>query len=98
MWQTFRITVSLAVGWTLPSLLKDSYIRESFQNLISEVTTYLTKYTPYHGYLFEDDYQNVAPGAWCGAGQKLGFSEDMIQFSISIVTASPATASLERRV
>ena len=35
-------------------------------------------------------------GAWWGAVQKLEFTGDMIQFSMSIVTASPATASLER--
>ena len=75
-----------------------SYIRESFQNLIPEVTNYLAKFTPYHGYLFEDDYKSVAPGAWWRVGQKLGFSEEMIQFWMSIVTASPALASLERRV
>ena len=47
-----------------------SYIRDSFQNLIPEVTNYLAKYTPYHG--FEDDYKNVAPGAWWGAVRNWG--------------------------
>ena len=73
-----------------------SYICESIQNLVPEVINYLAKYTLYDGCLFEDEYKNVTPGAWWGAGQKLGFSDDMIQFSMSLVTASPAMASLKR--
>ena len=39
-----------------------SCIPESFQNLIPEVTNYLSKYTPYHGNLLDDDCKNVTPG------------------------------------
>ena len=43
-----------------------SYIHESFQNLIPELTSYLAQFAPYHGYRFEDDYKIIAPGAWWG--------------------------------
>ena len=71
-----------------------SYICESFKNLIPEITNYLAKYAPYYGHLSEDDYKKlhlvrggVPVRNWCSV---------KIQFSMSIVTASPATASLER--
>ena len=72
------------------------YIKDFDSSLIPEVTNYIAKFPPYNEYLFEGDYKNTSPGAWWTAGTMLGFGEKLTLFSSSLVTATPATANLER--
>ena len=47
-------------------------------------------------YLFEKQYMEVQPRDRWLTGKKLGFQENLVKLSTTLVEAAPSTASLER--
>ena len=64
--------------------------------VMEDLTKYMGKVQPYNEDLFTEDYKNVAPDAWWKSGIKLGFSQLLVDFACSLVTAVASSAGLER--
>ena len=74
-----------------------AFIKGLDASVTAELTQYLAKEPPYCEDLFDETQQDVRPAAWWKCGQRLGFDSKLIAVSLPLVTATGASAGIERQ-
>ena len=74
----------------------EQYLQGLSEDIMPEVSKYLAKQPPYSSYLFEGSYKDVDPVSWWKSGLRLGFSTQLVDIAVSLVSAVSSSAGLER--
>ena len=74
----------------------EQYLQSLSEDIMPEVSKYLAKQPPYSSYLFEGSYKDVDPVSWWKSGLRLGFSTQLVDIAVSLVSAVSSSAGLER--
>ena len=71
-----------------------NYIKDVDEQIVLEVTKFMSKAPPYNAAYFEGTFKDADPVSWWKSGVKMGFDQNLAKIAVSLVSAPSSSGGL----